>query len=100
VTCEVIIRVCYLYFLPKGIVDVLCEACEELKWKSPTKIQKEAIPVALQGTVSYIKYIALAVAKFGFILVLAEYIVITANVLILILHVPKIKIMSFLQVKM
>lgn len=40
-----------LYFLFKhqGIVDVLCEACEQLKWKAPTKIQKEAIPVALQG---------------------------------------------------
>jgi hypothetical protein len=32
-------------------VDVLCEACEQLKWKSPSKIQKEAIPIALQGTV-------------------------------------------------
>ncbi|XP_033119042.1 probable ATP-dependent RNA helicase DDX47 [Anneissia japonica] len=32
-----------------GLVDVLCEACAELKWKSPTKIQREAIPVALQG---------------------------------------------------
>jgi len=28
---------------------VLCETCETLKWKTPTKIQKEAIPVALQG---------------------------------------------------
>jgi len=28
---------------------VLCETCETLKWKNPTKIQKEAIPVALQG---------------------------------------------------
>lgn len=31
-------------------MDVLCEACESLKWKAPTKIQKEAIPVALKGT--------------------------------------------------
>lgn len=28
---------------------MLCEACEELKWKKPSKIQKEALPVALQG---------------------------------------------------
>jgi len=28
---------------------VLCETCETLKWKTPTKIQKEAIPIALQG---------------------------------------------------
>ncbi|KAM7447537.1 putative ATP-dependent RNA helicase ddx47 [Porites harrisoni] len=32
-----------------GVVDVLCEACQKLGWKSPTKIQREAIPVALQG---------------------------------------------------
>lgn len=31
------------------MVDVLCEACSQLKWKAPTKIQREAIPVALQG---------------------------------------------------
>lgn len=29
--------------------DTLCKACEELKWKTPSKIQREAIPVALQG---------------------------------------------------
>ncbi|KAG5894103.1 hypothetical protein JTB14_004042 [Gonioctena quinquepunctata] len=32
-----------------GLVDALCKACEQLKWKEPSKIQKEAIPVALQG---------------------------------------------------
>lgn len=37
-------------FQSLGIVDVLCEACEQLKWKTPTKVQKEAIPVALQGS--------------------------------------------------
>lgn len=37
------------YFLYQGITDVLCETCESLKWKVPTKIQKEAIPIALQG---------------------------------------------------
>ncbi|XP_044730170.1 probable ATP-dependent RNA helicase DDX47 [Chrysoperla carnea] len=32
-----------------GLVDVLCEACLQLKWNQPSKIQQEAIPVALQG---------------------------------------------------
>ncbi|XP_073429097.1 probable ATP-dependent RNA helicase DDX47 isoform X1 [Dendrobates tinctorius] len=33
----------------QGVTDVLCETCEQLGWKKPTKIQIEAIPVALQG---------------------------------------------------
>lgn len=33
----------------QGLNDVLCEACAELKWKAPSKIQREAIPLALQG---------------------------------------------------
>lgn len=33
----------------QGLIDVLCEACEDLKWKAPSKIQREAIPVALKG---------------------------------------------------
>lgn len=33
----------------QGVVDVLCEACNSLKWSAPSKIQKEAIPLALQG---------------------------------------------------
>lgn len=32
-----------------GLTEVLCKACEQLKWKTPSKIQKEAIPLALQG---------------------------------------------------
>ncbi|XP_066246328.1 ATP-dependent RNA helicase DDX47 [Euwallacea similis] len=32
-----------------GLVDALCKACEQLKWKSPSRIQRESIPVALQG---------------------------------------------------
>lgn len=28
---------------------MLCTACEQLKWKAPTKIQRESIPLALQG---------------------------------------------------
>ena len=29
--------------------DALCEACEKLGWKAPSKIQCEALPVALQN---------------------------------------------------
>lgn len=29
--------------------DVICDAIKLLKWKKPSKIQREAIPVALQG---------------------------------------------------
>ncbi|KAF4522524.1 hypothetical protein B566_EDAN009971 [Ephemera danica] len=36
-------------FQELGVVDVLCEACEQLKWKAPSSIQKVAIPVALEG---------------------------------------------------
>uniref|UniRef100_A0A0A9X4E7 RNA helicase n=1 Tax=Lygus hesperus TaxID=30085 RepID=A0A0A9X4E7_LYGHE len=36
-------------FKDLGVVDVLCEACESLKWKHPSKIQREAIPLALKG---------------------------------------------------
>ncbi|XP_059809608.1 probable ATP-dependent RNA helicase DDX47 isoform X3 [Hypanus sabinus] len=36
-------------FRDLGVTEVLCEACEQLGWKSPTSIQKEALPVALQG---------------------------------------------------
>ncbi|XP_071130392.1 probable ATP-dependent RNA helicase DDX47 [Mytilus edulis] len=36
-------------FKSLGLVDVLCEACEQLKWKFPSKIQRESIPIALQG---------------------------------------------------
>uniref|UniRef100_A0A182Q3X7 RNA helicase n=1 Tax=Anopheles farauti TaxID=69004 RepID=A0A182Q3X7_9DIPT len=32
-----------------GLVDTLCQACRGLKWKAPSKIQREAIPLALQG---------------------------------------------------
>ncbi|XP_014240592.1 probable ATP-dependent RNA helicase DDX47 [Cimex lectularius] len=36
-------------FKDLGVVDVLCEACDSLNWKKPTKIQREAIPIALEG---------------------------------------------------
>jgi len=36
-------------FAELGLVDVLCEACEKVGWKHPSKIQAEAIPVALSG---------------------------------------------------
>ncbi|KAK0174839.1 hypothetical protein PV327_010562 [Microctonus hyperodae] len=32
-----------------GIVDALCQACHDLKWSAPTKIQREAIPLTIQG---------------------------------------------------
>nr|DBA18302.1 TPA: hypothetical protein GDO54_016568 [Pyxicephalus adspersus] len=37
-------------FQQLGVTDVLCETCEQLGWKLPTKIHNEAIPVALQAT--------------------------------------------------
>ncbi|XP_021570399.1 probable ATP-dependent RNA helicase DDX47 isoform X2 [Carlito syrichta] len=36
-------------FKDLGVTDVLCEACDQLGWAKPTKIQVEAIPLALQG---------------------------------------------------
>ncbi|XP_015762519.1 PREDICTED: probable ATP-dependent RNA helicase DDX47 [Acropora digitifera] len=36
-----------------GVIDVLCEACQQLGWKTPTKIQREAIPVALEEPLSF-----------------------------------------------
>uniref|UniRef100_A0A4W3IG36 Probable ATP-dependent RNA helicase DDX47 n=2 Tax=Callorhinchus milii TaxID=7868 RepID=A0A4W3IG36_CALMI len=36
-------------FRELGVTEVLCEACEQLGWKEPTKIQKEALPVGLEG---------------------------------------------------
>ncbi|XP_055544750.1 ATP-dependent RNA helicase DDX47 [Wyeomyia smithii] len=32
-----------------GLIDSLVGACRALKWKAPSKIQREAIPLALQG---------------------------------------------------
>ncbi|KAK7111865.1 probable ATP-dependent RNA helicase DDX47 [Littorina saxatilis] len=36
-------------FQELGVVDELCEACQQLGWKSPTLIQSEALPVAFSG---------------------------------------------------
>lgn len=36
-------------FKDLGLPDSLVEACEKLGWKTPLKIQAEAIPLALQG---------------------------------------------------
>jgi len=36
-------------FKDLGLVDVIVESCESVGWKKPSKIQEEAIPVALQG---------------------------------------------------
>lgn len=40
----------FFFLYLKGVTDVLCEACDQLGWTKPTKIQVEAIPLALQGT--------------------------------------------------
>lgn len=42
-----------------GVCTELVEACESLNWKTPSKIQVEAIPYALEGrTLSFcIKFI-------------------------------------------
>ena len=42
-------------------MDVLCEACEAMKWATPTPIQKEALPVAFQGTCTYFKNAAISI---------------------------------------
>lgn len=34
----------------QGVSDDLCEAIADMKWTRPSKIQREAIPVALAGT--------------------------------------------------
>ena len=34
-------------FTELGLVEPLCQACESLGWKKPSKIQVESIPVAL-----------------------------------------------------
>lgn len=36
-------------FKDLGIIDPLCEACASLGYKTPTPIQSESIPLALQG---------------------------------------------------
>lgn len=41
------VEFCFLIFLLEA--DVLCEAVKKLNWDSPTAIQEQAIPVALEG---------------------------------------------------
>lgn len=36
-------------FRDLGLIDQLCEACEQLSYTKPTPIQAQAIPLALQG---------------------------------------------------
>lgn len=36
-------------FKDLGVIDPLCDACTALGYKTPTPIQAEAIPLALQG---------------------------------------------------
>lgn len=40
-------------FKDLGLCDELVEACDSLAWKAPTKIQVEAIPHALEGSVAF-----------------------------------------------
>ena len=39
----------FIECVSQGVTDVLCEACESMKWTTPTPIQMEALPVSLQG---------------------------------------------------
>ncbi len=36
-------------FTSLGLIDELCSACARLGWKQPSRIQREAIPLALEG---------------------------------------------------
>lgn len=36
-----------------GVCEELVEACKSLGWSTPSKIQAEAIPYALEGLFSY-----------------------------------------------
>lgn len=36
-------------FKDLGLIPELCDSCERVGWKTPTNIQREAIPVALKG---------------------------------------------------
>jgi ATP-dependent RNA helicase DDX47/RRP3 len=36
-------------FKDLGIIDSLCDACTALGYKTPTQIQAESVPIALQG---------------------------------------------------
>ena len=40
-----VIKKCHM----KGVCETLCEACEGLQWTTPTEVQVQAIPVALEG---------------------------------------------------
>lgn len=42
-------------FKDLGVCEQLAEACDTLGWKNPSKIQAEAIPHALEGSISLIK---------------------------------------------
>ncbi|CAG7826676.1 unnamed protein product, partial [Allacma fusca] len=46
---ELVVEEADVSFKDLGLTDALIEACEKLNWKKPSKIQREAIPVALQG---------------------------------------------------
>ena len=52
---------CFL-ICPQGIDDVLCAACAQLKWKTPSTIQREALPVALEGTCACVSHFSNRIA--------------------------------------
>lgn len=45
---------CIFYPCEQGLRSELEEACNLLKWTEPTPIQREAIPLALQGTFLFV----------------------------------------------
>ena len=49
VCCVCVLRCSGTLLLSQGVTDVLCESCSALGWTVPTRIQEEALPVALQG---------------------------------------------------
>lgn len=51
-------------FKDLGVCDQLVEACENLGWKNPSKIQAEVIPHALHGSFSYLTFHYLIVFQF------------------------------------
>ena len=51
-------------FKDLGICEQLAEACDNLGWKIPTKIQAEAIPHALEGSFSLLYSLIITLFSF------------------------------------
>jgi len=56
--------------IKQGLVDTLCTTCIQLKWNEPTKIQREAIPLVLEGNVNNETIISQILEKYIDILIL------------------------------